>query len=229
MSYVHSHADPAARAKAVILVGSIHALLGVGLVIGLTFTGVITVPTHIDVINVDRKEDPEIPPPPPDETVVDDSFVKPVAPIPPLDLGNRPPVETDVFDSADPLEPTGLVAGPTPLPTFAAPLPTPSASPSFAAIGARPRNSQSGWITNDDYPRAGITRQLEGTARYRLIVGSNGRVDACEITASTGHQVLDAATCRLIERNARFDAAKDETGRTVVGTFTGQVTWQIPD
>ncbi|ANC50469.1 hypothetical protein CP97_14783 [Aurantiacibacter atlanticus] len=54
-------------------------------------------------------------------------------------------------------------------------------------------------------------------------------MNACEIIGSTGHASLDNATCRLIERRARFDPATSTSGETVVGTYTGTVTWQIPD
>jgi protein TonB len=85
------------------------------------------------------------------------------------------------------------------------------------------------WITTDDYSRSDLTRNREGTARYRLVIGSDGRVDACEITSSTGHTSLDTATCRLIERRARFDPATNSQGNRVVGTYSGSVTWQIPE
>ena len=106
--------------------------------------------------------------------------------------------------------------------------PTPPA-PAITPVGASPRNGPAGWITTNDYARSDLVREREGTAGYRLVIGSDGRVDACEITRSSGHSSLDRNTCRLIESRARFDPATNNRGETTVGTYTGTVTWQIPE
>jgi periplasmic protein TonB len=105
----------------------------------------------------------------------------------------------------------------------------PQPTPSFTPRSARPSNSQARWISNDDYPRRPLIDGVEGVARYRLIVGTNGRVSSCEITASTDNRLLDEATCRLIANRARFDPATDESGARVLGDYNGTVRWQIPD
>ena len=56
-----------------------------------------------------------------------------------------------------------------------------------------------------------------------------GKVTGCSITRSTGHGALDAATCELVSKRARFDAARDGTGKPVAGNFTGSITWNIPE
>ena len=227
MSFVQSHADPAARAKAIIVVGGVHAVLGITLVVGLTYTGVIKHDVY-DPTVLFPVEKPTTPPPPPEQTTPDIIYIPPTAPTSTVDLTN------DISDTVRPVKdwpaiPPIVDAFPNPLPTPTyAPNP-PRATPTTSPVSARPRNGPTGWITNDDYPRAGITRELEGVAGYRLVIGSDGRVDECQITGSTGHTVLDRATCQLIERRARFEPATDQTGRTVVGTYDGQVTWDIPD
>ena len=102
-------------------------------------------------------------------------------------------------------------------------------TPGFTPRLARPRNSPLGWLSTDDYPAIALRAEAEGVAAYRLIVGTNGKVSACELTRSTGNAQLDAATCRFIERRARFDPATDESGAKVVGSFTGTVKWEIPE
>jgi protein TonB len=71
--------------------------------------------------------------------------------------------------------------------------------------------------------------EIEGTVGYRLVIGTNGRVASCELTRPSGNKALDDATCRLIASRARFEAATDETGAKVMGTYTGSVRWEIPD
>jgi protein TonB len=54
-------------------------------------------------------------------------------------------------------------------------------------------------------------------------------VTGCTITRSTGHAPLDAATCELVTKRARFDAARDTSGRAAAGQYKGSITWQIPE
>lgn len=227
MSYVNATVSPAARIKAASGVIAIHALLGAGVIIGLAATGVIP----DDYVIIDTFDVPdEIPPAPPPEPVEtaeptsNESVI--TAPEPPI----RIPVDRSV--PAEPLRPTiadGVVLDPTPHEIIIPGPIVPPATPLFDPVGPLPRNGPAGWITNVDYPRRGLTRGLEGTSGYRVVVGSDGRVDACQITRSSGHSVLDNAVCRLIESRARFDPAKNNRGNVVVGTYNGQVTWQIPD
>ena len=177
----------------------------------------------------DEEEVILIPPPPPEDVIKPAEFPPynpPVAPTPPVDLTGAAPVEVG------PLPPVirddiTLIPAPTPAPP--APAPSVSPTPSFTPVSAKPRNGPQGWITTQDYPSADLRRGNEGTAQYRLTVGSNGRVNGCQITKSSGARGLDDATCRYVERRARFDPATNGEGRPVVGTYSGTVTWQIPD
>jgi protein TonB len=94
---------------------------------------------------------------------------------------------------------------------------------------ASPRGSPASWISADDYPSRPLRNGVEGQSGYRLVVGSDGRVSACEITSSSGSSELDRETCRLITRRAHFEPATDASGANVVGTYSGTVRWEIPD
>jgi len=226
MSYLHSHADSATRAKAAVLVGGIHAIIGTVLVAGLTFTYLDK--QDKDFIAIKFTDPPEAPPTDPvDPTPIESAYVAPTVLSPPIPISTNTPIEITPVDLPLVNHPIDVVTIPRPT-TGLAPLP-PTPTPTFAPAAPSPINGPAGWITNADYPGSALRREDEGTASYRLVVGSDGRVDACEITASAGTAALDQATCRLIERRARFEAATDPSGRQVVGTFTGQVTWQIPD
>jgi protein TonB len=83
-------------------------------------------------------------------------------------------------------------------------------------------------VVTGDYPPSALRRGDEGTTRFRVVVGTDGRVDACEVTGSSGNAELDAAACRNIERRARFEPASDGNGQKVVGTYTSSVSWRIP-
>jgi protein TonB len=59
-------------------------------------------------------------------------------------------------------------------------------------------------------------------------VGPDGRVTNCEITSSSGHADLDAETCKLITRRARFTPGKDRAGNPTGGSNSNRIRWQIP-
>ena len=230
MAYVDSTSAPGARARALLGVGAIHAVMAIGVYTGLTITGVIDKPESIVTAWDVPTPTPTLEPPPPQETeqqipdVV--TYNPPKAPERKLDLPTRDPVVAAPFDDGaimptipDTLPGTGIGNGGLALP---------SPTPSVAAVGPKAINGPTGWITTDDYPRRDLMRENEGTVRYRLVVASNGRVETCEVTQGSGHSGLDAETCRLLQRRARFEPAKDGSGAQVVGTFTGAVTWQIP-
>lgn len=230
MSYANATASPADRAKAATTVIAIHALIGAGLVFGLAVSGHLVEPdTRIKATEFEMEPPPPPPepetPPEPNEAQAPSTVT---APMPPLVL-NQPtniPVEPPRERPTDPVR----VVVPTPIPSATpAPPTTPSPIPSITPVAAAPRNGPQGWITNDDYSNSDLRREREGTARYRLVIGSNGRVNSCEITQSTGHSSLDSSTCRLIQRRAQFDAATDSRGERVVGTYSGSVTWRIPE
>jgi TonB family protein len=82
-------------------------------------------------------------------------------------------------------------------------------------------------ITQDDYPPSALKAQQQGTVRIRLGVGASGRVEKCEVTATSGYEVLDSTTCRLMTLRARFTPARDSSGNPTTDTVESQVTWSL--
>ncbi len=224
MAYADARTDPRAKAGSLLVVGGIHAAVGLGLVAALSAT-ISVAPTTPNPAGIFIDVEPPPPPPEPVETM--DTAITPrtaqTAPQPILDLTTP----TDVVINLPPLDPPmDVIRIPTP-PSDPIAL-TPRPGPTFSPTAPIPRNAQN-WITTADYPASDLRRGHEGTARYRVVVDSNGRVDACEITGSTGHAGLDRATCTKIARRARFDPARNGDAKPSTGTYSGIVTWQIPD
>jgi len=95
-------------------------------------------------------------------------------------------------------------------------------------IAVSPRTNPGSWITQSDYRTRWIAEGLSGTAGFTLKVDARGRVSDCTITGSTGHAVLDGATCRLLTRRARFNPARDSGGGKISGRYSGTISWEIP-
>lgn len=81
-------------------------------------------------------------------------------------------------------------------------------------------------ILNTDYPAR--NQDKEGTTRFELIVGPDGKPVSCTTTVSSGHPVLDQTACNAFVKRARFSPAKDATGNPITGRYKGSVTWKAP-
>jgi TonB family protein len=94
---------------------------------------------------------------------------------------------------------------------------------------ATPIGDPSTWVTTDDYPEAAWEAGLYGTTGTRMTIGRDGRVAECAITMSSGYAILDQAACAALSERARYTPARDHRGRSIVGTVTRNVRWQLPD
>ena len=146
-----------------------------------------------------------------------------VVPFRPIDLSpDRPKV-----DATDIVLPTAdLLPKVIPLPT---PGPSMRPTPAVEPVPARPRNDPGLWVTEADYRSSWINREMVGTARFRLQVGTSGKVEGCAITGSSGYSELDRATCDLVARRAKFEPAKSSDGERIAGTYISSVRWQLPE
>ncbi len=223
MAYIDQHQDPRRRAVAIAGVAAVHAAIGAGLLVGLTVRGYIPAPDIYDPTTFTKPPEPTPPPPRPDQPKPTDRIV--TAPLPPLDLYPDNPTDDVVVTDTLVTDTTGDVD----TNRLVLPTPQPTVGPAFAPKGARPANRHNSGVTTDDYPRQPLMNGVEGRVGYSLVVSSNGRVSSCEVISSSGNRALDQATCKHISNRARFEAATDERGAKVVGTYTGTVHWQIPD
>lgn len=222
MAYLQ-HTSWRDRPGAVVGVIAIHGLVGYALVTGLSFDQVIDRVSNPQASQVD---DIPLDPPPPPKPEASSDPAQPdrpvVVPITPLDLSTDKPVvdtTTVILPTIDPI----IKVIPTPTPG-----PSTRPSPAFDPVAARPRNDPGGWVTEADYRSSWINREMVGTARFRLEIAASGKVEGCTITGSSGYVELDKATCDLVTRRARFDAAKDGTGARTAGSYASSVRWQLP-
>lgn len=213
------------RITGVVAVAGIHAAIGAALIVGLA-PPIFQIMDPPRVIGVDIRDTPKDPPPPPSNTDEKQDASVITTSTPPFDL-NQTPTETRVEIVDEYVIPTIIpTATPTTPPVIETPQP-PAAQ--FTPKGPRPANAQNTWVTTTDYPSADLRRGHEGTVGYRLVIGTNGKVQSCEVTASSGWQGLDDAACKNVSRRARFEAGTNAKGEKVVDIYSGRVIWRIPE
>lgn len=229
-----SYANTANRAHPLAALGALGVPAGFGaiLVLGLAVTATVDIDdgrTKGFLIPEERKVEP---PPPPPQPETNERTTPTDAQVTPQVQDTRPNPRPDTaftFDNSisEPigrLPDLGETIGRV---DFGIPDPRPTAS--FDPVAASPRGNPGGWITNDDYRPSWINRGFEGTARFTLSIDASGRVTDCAITGSTGHAQLDAATCELLAKRARFEPARGASGEKVAGRYSSSVRWTIPE
>lgn len=204
------------RITALIIVALIHVLVGYALVTGLAYEAAKKVIQKVTTVDIKEEVKKEEPPPPPKK--VD---LPPPPPIvaPPPKVNIAPPPQIITVAEPPPAPPPMVVLPPPP----AAPPP-----PRFTPTNPVPKGRTGDWANANDYPSRALREEREGVTRFRVSVGTDGRITNCEITGSSGHPDLDQATCALVSRRGRFAPAKDGEGQPTTGTWASAVRWQIP-
>ncbi len=205
------------RITALIVVAIIHIVLGYALVTGLAYEGAAKLIKKVTAIDIKEEVKKDEPPPPPKKIT---------APPPPV----APPVRINV--STTPPQITTVQTPPPPAPIVLAPAPSAPAAPPPPRIqpkGPSPKGQPGNWANSNDYPSRALREEKEGVTRFRVTVGTDGRVTSCDVTGSSGSSELDSATCSLITRRGRFNAATDGEGQPTSGSWASSVRWQIPE
>jgi periplasmic protein TonB len=207
---------------ALIIVAILHVLVGYALVTGLAYSAVKKLKERVETFDVEEEKPPEEepPPPPPDKPVEPPPIV---APPPPVSFERPAPQVQTVVEPPKVVIPPTVVAAPPPPPPPAAPPP-----PKFTPKPASPKGNPGSWATSEDYPSRALREEREGTTRFRVTVGPDGRVTDCQVTGSSGSPDLDEAACKNITRRARFAPATDGQGNPTSGTYSNAIRWVIP-
>lgn len=206
------------RVTALIIVAILHIIVGYALVTGLAYEAVKKIKERVETFDVKEEKPPEEPPPPPPDKPIPPPPI--VAPPPPISFERPAPVVQTVALPPPPVPVTVVAAPPPP--------PPPPAAPRFTPKNPSPKGNPGSWASTDDYPGAALRKEEQGTTRFRVSVGADGRVTGCTVTGSSGFGDLDSATCSLISRRGRFAPATDGEGKPTAGSWSSQVRWEIP-
>jgi periplasmic protein TonB len=84
------------------------------------------------------------------------------------------------------------------------------------------------YFSGSDYPKEALRHGWEGAVVADITVGPEGRVSDCKIAQSSGHQLLDDTTCKIIVTRARFIPARDKDGKAVWDRLrTPPIIWKL--
>jgi TonB family protein len=91
-----------------------------------------------------------------------------------------------------------------------------------------PARYRSGRLAFTDYPTAALRAGHQGSVIIRVRIGTTGRIEGCEIVESSGHEVLDDATCRRVSGRYRYFPAIGDDGRPAGAAIMHRVAWTLP-
>lgn len=238
------------RVIAIVIVALIHIGLGYMLVTGLAVSAFEEVVERVTTVDVEEPPPPpepeEEPPPPPPEQEVPQFSPPPVVP-PVRQPVRQNPVFSQTTQDLTPRPQTQIATkscpgGQTVLASQACPEATKTCpNGSTVAVSAScPVPSQARGVSPDglnrwaariqnDYPSSALRREEQGTVTMRITVGSNGRVEACSVTGSSGSSALDQAACRGMQRYARYNPALNAAGDAISETTSQSIRYVLPD
>lgn len=219
--YERKKTSPTALAVVVLMHGA--ALTALALAKGEAIREAIGNPKvyHIDEVKPPPEEKPRpvekaVNPPP--RSVV--THVPPVVPPPPM---------PDSFAVSEPLPPKSApIAGPEPVAEPVLPRIDPPVEAPRTVEPARARANLASYVSDEDYPSNAVRNEEQGTTRFKLVVGPDGKVKDCTVTSSSGSSALDSTTCRLMRQRARFSPARNNRGEATIDTVSNAIRWVLP-
>lgn len=83
-------------------------------------------------------------------------------------------------------------------------------------------------FSSDDYPDDAIRPDKSGMASVVLLIDEKGQIADCMIDETSGVAVLDAQSCIILRKRAKFSPAIGPDGKPVRSTFAQRIRWLLP-
>jgi protein TonB len=218
MAYAQKKELSGNRTLAIIIVAVLQFALGYAIVTGLAYNVIKKASENLKTFDVEEQPPPpEEPPPPPPKNVPD---------VPPPPVAMKPIVQAPIQS------PVQIVTTPTPQPApihiQAPPAPPPPPPPPAKVTKAQSaKGNLQSLFSGDDYPPDAQRNEEEGTVVATLTIGTDGRVENCSVTKSSGSRSLDSATCRILRSRARYTPARLSNGQPTTDTDSARITWRL--
>ena len=99
----------------------------------------------------------------------------------------------------------------------------------LAAMASAPLpRDRDNWLSDNDYPRSAYSAGEQGRVTVVLSVDETGEPQVCTVRATTAPASLAKLSCNLLIQRARFEPARDDRGKAVVGEFVQGLQWSLP-
>lgn len=82
-------------------------------------------------------------------------------------------------------------------------------------------------FNSDDYPGIAILKEQMGTVSMVLLVDEQGSVADCTTVETSGVAALDAQSCAIVKKRARFKPAIGLDGRPAKSGYRQRITWRL--
>ena len=83
------------------------------------------------------------------------------------------------------------------------------------------------YFNSEDYPAQALDQGEDGTTSVVLLVDEKGVIQDCMIDGTSGIATIDAMTCIVIRKRAKFEPAVDREGKPAKGAFMQKVRWEL--
>lgn len=94
--------------------------------------------------------------------------------------------------------------------------------------GPTPQTPLVSLFSANDYPSDAVYKGQSGYAHVVLMVDEKGQIIDCTLIATSGIAVLDAQTCIILRKRAKFTPAIGADGKPTKGIFHQRVNWEMP-
>jgi hypothetical protein len=89
--------------------------------------------------------------------------------------------------------------------------------------------NMAGLFRAEDTPVAIMPGNVLKSVNTAVTVTPQGKIQDCKVEVSSGIQKLDAHTCALLIRRAKFRPAIDRDGTSIYGVYRTQIDWWVGD
>jgi len=96
------------------------------------------------------------------------------------------------------------------------------------AVPPKPEHPLISYVSDNDYPPAVLRAGEQGLVAFALRIDRTGTPVGCSVLQTSGSVLLDMNTCRIMLARARFEPAKDASGRVVESAFRAKMRWAMP-
>ncbi|MEA3048773.1 MAG: hypothetical protein QOG84_609 [Sphingomonadales bacterium] len=83
------------------------------------------------------------------------------------------------------------------------------------------------YFSDSDYPDQANMANQGGTSQVMLMIDETGTLKDCMVEVTSGFATLDAMTCGVLLKRAKFEPALDPAGKPTRSVLTTRATWRI--